>query len=226
MNVSISCSRSRHSALRRQLPLSREQLTYAQLDTKADQLAHRLQAVGIATGVPVGICLDFSLEMPVALLGILKAGAPYVPLDAMLPRERLAFMATDSGVRLIAAHRHLAHALPETVPILWVDDAEGNDSSPRARSVAVGPDHLIHPLHLGLDGATEGVAMPHRAIVNLAAWHDATLLRAARVLQYAPLGFDASIHEMIAAWVSRGTIVLIQTTCVATSPPSRGSWRK
>ncbi len=82
-----------------------EWLTYAQLNGRANRLAHRLQRAGIASGAIVGVCLERSLNMLVGLLGILKAGGAYVPLDPVFPLERLKFMAEDSGLELLLTQR-------------------------------------------------------------------------------------------------------------------------
>ena len=90
-----------------------EQLTYAELNRRANQLAHHLRALGVGPEVPVGICLEHSLEMVIGLLGILKAGGVYVPLDPAYPKERLAFMLEDTQVPVLLTQERLMAGLPE-----------------------------------------------------------------------------------------------------------------
>ena len=91
-----------------------QQLTYAQLNARANQLAHHLQTLGVGPDVLVGICVERSLEMVVGILGILKAGGAYLPLDPTYPPERLAFMLEDAAVPVLLTQAHLLDNLPPT----------------------------------------------------------------------------------------------------------------
>ncbi len=104
-----------------------ERLTYRQLNSRANQLAHRLQALGAGPGVLVAVCIERSLEMMVALLGILKAGAAYVPLDPAYPPERLAYMLEDANVRVMISQSRLAKIVPGYAGATLYIDGEGAD---------------------------------------------------------------------------------------------------
>jgi amino acid adenylation domain-containing protein len=145
-------------------------LTYGELNERANQVAHRLRAMGAQPGVPVGICLDRSLDLLVGLLGVLKAGAAYLPLDAGLPRERLAFMLDDAGVRLVVTQtRRSEIAFARGAAILSLDgDArrlkDESRENPTATTTADGLCYVIYSS--GSTGRPKGVLVPHRAVVN------------------------------------------------------------
>jgi non-ribosomal peptide synthetase component F len=101
-----------------------EQLTYRQLNTRANQLAHYLKSFGVGPEVLVGICLERSLEMIIALMGILKAGGAYVPLDPEYPQERLAFMLVDTQTPVLLTEQKLLSELPETAARLVCLDSD------------------------------------------------------------------------------------------------------
>lgn len=145
-------------------------LTYAELNRRANRLAHYLANHSVGPDVLVGICIERSLDMVVALLGILKAGAAYVPLDPSYPNERLSFMLEDAGVPLLLSQRHLAEGLPQTAAkVLFVDaiwdqigceSSENLSSTPKAENLA----YVIYTS--GSTGKPKGVQIEHRAVVN------------------------------------------------------------
>jgi amino acid adenylation domain-containing protein len=149
-----------------------ERLTYTELNGRANQLAHYLARLGVARDVLVGVCVDRSTEMLVALLGILKAGGAYVPLDPAYPRERLAHMVEDSGMRVLVTHRGLEENLsvrPARVVRLDRESADIGKESPHdlvtgeARS-----DALAYVIYTsGSTGRPKGVQIAHRSLVNL-----------------------------------------------------------
>ncbi|MGO4851173.1 AMP-binding protein, partial [Inquilinus sp. 2KB_12] len=97
-------------------------LTYAGLNAQANRLAHRLIALGAGPETLVGLCLERSIDMVVGLLATLKAGAAYLPLDPAYPPERLAFMLKDADPRLVLTAGTAGRALPDTAPLLRLDD--------------------------------------------------------------------------------------------------------
>lgn len=143
----------------------REALTYAELDRQANHLAQRLLALGVQPESCVGICLERGASMLVALLGIWKAGAAYVPLDPEYPPSRLEFAARDTGIRVLVTERGLAHVLGEhSLDRLWMDDERGieADAPPLARA-----PRLAYVLHTsGSTGTPKGVEIGHQALVN------------------------------------------------------------
>jgi non-ribosomal peptide synthetase component F len=149
-----------------------EQLTYRELNARANQVAHYLQTLGVGPEVLVGICVERSLEMIVGLLGILKAGGAYVPLDPAYPGERLAFMLEDSCVPVLLTKAHLAEKLPllsERLVYLDKDWEEIVQQSKENPSSSVTPDNLAYVIYTsGSTGRPKGVLLAHRGLCNLA----------------------------------------------------------
>ncbi|MBE8986271.1 amino acid adenylation domain-containing protein [Nostoc sp. LEGE 12450] len=201
-----------------------QQLTYYELNCRANQLAHYLKSLGVKPDVLVGLCVERSLEMVVGLLGILKAGGAYVPLDPDYPIERLHFMLEDTQVRVLLTQQQLISKLPQHEGqvhfgsaqcrvCLDTDWAVISQYSQENLITGVEPSNLIYVIFTsGSTGKPKGVALPHRAITNLIQWHLATLQTEVGVLQFASLSFDASIHEMFAAWCSGGTLFIVSET--------------
>jgi amino acid adenylation domain-containing protein/thioester reductase-like protein len=147
-----------------------KQLTYHELNCRANQLAHHLQSLGVGPEVLVGICLERSLEMLIGLLGILKAGGAYVPLDPAFPLERLAFVLEDAQVSLLLTQKHLAESLPKhQARVIYLDTeweliAQQNKENPTSE---VTPDNLAYAIYTsGSTGKPKGVQISHRAVVN------------------------------------------------------------
>jgi amino acid adenylation domain-containing protein/FkbM family methyltransferase len=188
-------------------------LSYAELNSRANQQAHRLRQLGVKPNTLVGLCVDRSLDMVVALLGILKAGGAYVPLDPTYPQNRLQFMLADAQVPVLITQAHLRERLPEYAGQMLIIDEErpSLDTLPATNleSDITGASLAYVIYTSGSTGRPKGVCLPHRALTNLLTWHMATLIGGARTLQFASLSFDASIHEMFAAWASGGTLVLV-----------------
>ena len=196
------------------------QLTYGELNARANQLAHHLIALGVGPEVPVGLCVERSLEMVVGLLGILKAGGAYLPLDPDYPRERLAYMLEDAAVAVLLTQRNLDERLPrQSAKRVYLDDRENTAAYPETNPAPrVTPDNLAYVIYTsGSTGRPKGVAMPHRALVNLLSWHlhDPILSRPAKTLQFASLSFDVSFQEAFSTWCSGGTLVLISEELAA-----------
>ena len=177
------------------------QLTYGQLDRRANQLAHYLRARGVGAETLVGVCMERSLEMVVGLLGILKAGGAYVPLDPDYPAERLAFMVSDANVPVLLTQERIKAKLPPNAARLvcldtdWIAVARESDAAPAAGSV---PDNLAYVIYTsGSTGKPKGAMNTHRAICNRLFWmQDAYRLTAAdRVMQKTPFSFDVSVWE-------------------------------
>ncbi|MEA5582039.1 amino acid adenylation domain-containing protein [Nodularia harveyana UHCC-0300] len=192
------------------------QLTYRELDARANQLAHHLQSLGVQPEVSVGICIERSLDLVVGLLGILKAGGAYVPLDAAYPQERLAYMLTDSQSAVLLTTTELVETLPETTAQIVCLDAVSLDNLPSsAPATGLKPDNLAYVIYTsGSTGTPKGVAMPHRALVNLMQWQisSSNLDAGAKTLQFAPVSFDVSCQEIFSTWCAGGTLVLLSET--------------
>jgi amino acid adenylation domain-containing protein len=190
-----------------------EQLTYQQLNHRANQLAHHLQGLGVEPEVLVGICVERSLEMVVGLLGILKAGGAYVPLDPSYPAERLSSMLSDAAVDVLLTQQSLLESLPSysaRVVCLDIDWALIATESGADLENEVQPNNLLYVIYTsGSTGIPKGITLSHCALNNLIQWHLATMAPGVGVLQFASLSFDASFHEIFATWCSGGTLFLI-----------------
>jgi amino acid adenylation domain-containing protein len=186
--------------------------TYQELDKQANGIAGKLRQAGVKPGSLVGILLERSVESVAAVLGTLKAGAAYVPLDDGQPPERLAFLVEDSGIELlIAGDVALAGALPTTPRILLLDSLAAFEAE-EAVVADVTLDDLLYVIYTsGSTGQPKGVAMPHRPLVNLLAWQETHLKPGAgqRVAQLAPLSFDVSCQEVFSTLTTGGTLVIV-----------------
>ncbi|MCN9243772.1 amino acid adenylation domain-containing protein [Streptomyces sp. RY43-2] len=145
-------------------------LTYAELDRRANRLAHHLHRLGVGRGDLVGICTERTPEMAVAVLGTLKSGAAYVPLDPAYPSERLAFMVRDSGLKLLLTQRTVLAGLPEPAAgVLCLDEVtEALEAEPATRpDVESQGEDLAYVIYTsGSTGTPKGVRIPHRALAN------------------------------------------------------------
>ena len=176
-------------------------LTYAQLDTRANRLAHALREKGVGPDALVGICVERSIEMVVGLLAILKAGGAYVPLDPEYPRDRLAYMVEDSGIQLLLSQHSLLPLLPvEGIQVIALDQPAGWLDSYGIEA----PDVSLHALNLayviytsGSTGKPKGAGNSHRALVNRLCWMQQAygLDASDAVLQKTPFSFDVSVWE-------------------------------
>jgi amino acid adenylation domain-containing protein len=193
-----------------------QHLSYRELNRRANQLAHHLQEHGVGPDVLVGICLERSLEMVTALLGVLKAGGAYVPLDPDYPRERLAFMLQDAQVGILLTQRRLLPSLPDgAVEVIclnadWDVVAEGSGDSPPADVTPGNPAYVIYTS--GSTGRPKGVMITHRAICNHMYWMQAEfpIDGVDAVFQKTPVSFDASVWEFYAPLFAGARMVLAQ----------------
>ncbi|MBK7862454.1 MAG: amino acid adenylation domain-containing protein [Archangiaceae bacterium] len=180
-------------------------LTYAELDARANHLAHRLVALGVKPDDRVALCLERGLDAMVAVLGILKAGGAYMPLDATWPRERLQFLLEDAACPVLIARPHAA--LPEGRARRIAPEA-GTASQPP--EVDLTSENLAYVMYTsGSTGTPKGVEVVHRAINRLVLEQDYVPLGPDDVLLHAaPLAFDASTFELWGAWLNGGTVAL------------------
>ncbi len=176
-----------------------QQLTYREVNCRANQLAHALQARGVGPEVLVGVCLERSLDLVVALLAILKAGGAYVPLDPTYPAERLAYMIQDAQLPLVLTQERLRDRLPVEGRQLLCLDSDWPPSGPEENPVsAVQPNNLAYMIYTsGSTGRPKGVMNIHRGLCNRLFWMQQTyqLTPADRVLQKTPFSFDVSVWE-------------------------------
>ncbi|WP_420124962.1 non-ribosomal peptide synthase/polyketide synthase [Longimicrobium sp.] len=192
-----------------------ESLTYAQLDAWANRLAHRLVELGVRPEGRVALCMEPCSAAIAGLLGVMKAGAAYVPLDPAAPDERTAFMLAESGARIVLADAASA-ARPWTagyeVLVAGADlDAELERYPATPPAVEIGPRHLAYVLYTsGSTGVPKGVLVEHGGVCNTIATFSRLYENgpASRVLLFAPLHFDASVLDVFTALANGGTLIV------------------
>jgi len=190
------------------------QLTYSELDGRADRLARRLRGLGVGPDVTVGVLLERSPEMVVALLGVLKAGGAYVPIDTEYPARRVGYMLADSGARLLLTRKALLELVPEGAAEVVCLDGEcaqaagdGDDLPPGG----VAADNLAYVIYTsGSTGEPKGVMVTHRAICNHLLWRQSfePLAESDRFLHKASISFDISVWEIFGPLSAGASVVL------------------
>ncbi len=147
-------------------------LTYRELNLRANIVASRLRALGVGLEVFVGLCMERSLEMPIGLLGILKSGGVYVPLDPDYPGERLAIMIGDTQPPVIVTQRHLADRLPKlSVQLIYLDDDNRDTTSTENVASGTTAENLAYVMYTsGSTGRPKGSALGHKQLLNRFAW--------------------------------------------------------
>lgn len=191
-----------------------ERLTYRELNQRANRLAHYLRSLGAGPEVCVGICLERSAEMIVAVLGVLKAGAAYVPLDPSYPDERLHYMVADARIRLLLTRNGLiATPLPEAVRAMDWDSLQAmlGGYSDRNPAESIADEQLAYVIYTsGSTGRPKGVMVRHGSLLSAyLAWQEAYRFGAAqRHLQMASFSFDVFAGDLARALGSGGTLVV------------------
>ena len=197
-----------------------QELTYRELDERANRLAHYLRRRGVAPGVVVGLCLERSLNLIVGLLGILKSGGAYLPLDADYPTDRLEYMLRDSQVRVLVTQQDQLARLPATNAHTICLDAEWDQIARCADSVLENTDAIRDLAYViytsGSTGQPKGVMIEHRSIANYvrAITDLAGVTTDDRVLQFASLSFDTAAEEILPCLATGATLVLRTSTMV------------
>jgi amino acid adenylation domain-containing protein len=189
-------------------------LTYQQLDARANQVAHTLLGMGVSVEALVGLCVERSPEMVVGLLGILKAGAAYVPLDPEYPRQRLEFMLADSGVSVLLTQRSLRESLPEhPLDVLCLDGESAIDGSCSTNPSPLGTaDNLAYVIYTsGSTGQPKGVCLTHQGLANYIAWcSEAYAMRPGQVsLVHSSIAFDLTVTSLLAPLSVGATVHLV-----------------
>lgn len=194
----------------------RQRVDYATLNAQANQLAHRLRAAGVGPETMVALCVRPGVDLAIGILGILKAGGTYVPLDPEHPRDRLAHMVGDIGIGLAVVSPDLADRVPiAAAGLLRLDDPTISAASTENPKPVTDVDHLAYVIYTsGSTGQPKGVGIPHRQVVRL-------LDSCADALDLPPGGvwslfhsyaFDFSVWELWGALASGGTVVLVDRT--------------
>ena len=197
-----------------------ESLTYGELSVRANRLAHYLIGLGVGPESLVGIALERSIDLVVALLGVLKAGGAYLPLDLSYPEARLAYMVADATPALVLTSRVLRRRLPDHIELLELDSPENqaaiccspeHNPTDAERISALLPRHPAYAIYTsGSTGTPKGAQNEHRAIVNRLTWmQEAYELKANEiVLQKTPFGFDVSVWEFFWTLLNGATMAL------------------
>ena len=177
-----------------------QSLSYAELNTRANRLAHYLIGLGVKPETRVGIAVERSIEMVVGLLGILKAGGAYVPLDPDYPSDRLAYMIEDSGIELLLTQQHLRESLPvaESLNVIELDQLDVTHHASTNPQEALHGEHLAYVIYTsGSTGRPKGAANRHHALTNRLQWMQNAygLTVDDAVLQKTPFSFDVSVWE-------------------------------
>ena len=199
-------------------------LTYEQLNRKANQLAHYLRKLGVGPETLVAIATERSLETVVGILGALKAGGAFLPIDPTYPQERIAFMFTDSGAPILLTQAALVNILPENGAQIirldedWPQIALEPETNP---GLAVRPENTAYVIYTsGSTGRPKGAALRHNGLCNLAEVQRQAfgIHEGSRILQFAPLSFDASVWEMAMALANGGTLCLARQSVLSSGP--------
>jgi amino acid adenylation domain-containing protein len=190
-----------------------QQLTYRELNNRANQLAHYLHKLGVRPEVPVGICMERSIPMIIGLLGILKAGGAYLPLDPNYPEARLGFMLEDTQASLVVSDLASRDSLPPDSPHVvcldrdWEKIAREPQVNPGNPSIADALAYVIYTS--GSTGIPKGVEVPHRGVVRLLFGIDYVRLDGMQTfLHLAPISFDAAAFEVWGSLLHGGKCVL------------------
>ncbi|MFH0344166.1 MAG: amino acid adenylation domain-containing protein, partial [Chromatiales bacterium] len=203
-------------------------LTYRELNTRANRLAHYLQSLGVGAEVLVALCIERSIDLIVGQLAILKAGGAYLPLDPAYPKERLAFMLRDSKAKVLINQVKCEGELVEHhVRGVFIDRPEALDQYPSTNpETATAPDNLAYVIYTsGSTGIPKGVQIEHGGLSNLIAWHHRTYDVGAtdRATQVAGIGFDASVLE-IWPYLTAGASIHIPDEEIRSVPRKLVDW--
>ncbi len=188
-------------------------LTFGELEAQANRLARRLRRLGVGPEMSVGVCVERSLEMPLVLLAVLKAGGAWVPLDPEYPQERLALMIEDTAMPVLLIQSHLADRLPTLADgpaVVAVDGLDLTAESAAAPDWPIDPESLAYIVYTsGSTGRPKGVAVPHRAMINhvTACGLAYRMGPGDRTLQFTSISFDITSEEIFPTWIHGGAVV-------------------
>ena len=191
-------------------------LSYAQLNTKANQLAHALRAEGVMPGSRVGICVQRSVDMVVAVWAVVKAGGAYVAMDASYPRERLAYMLNDADAKVFITQRGLRDQLPaHGCPTMVLDGGVLTDQPKTNPEPVTTADDLLYIIYTsGSTGRPKGAAVKQQGELNLLHWycHEFEMTSTDRVLLISAFGFDLTQKNIFAPLVSGAALIIPESS--------------
>ncbi len=203
---------------------AKAELTYRQLNEKANQVAHHLRRLGVGPDMLVGICTKRTPDAIVGIMGILKAGGAYAPLAYDLPMNRLTFMMQDMNISLLLTHNTLLERLPiaEETTVICLDTdwpviaTESKDNLP----INIKPDNLAYIIYTsGSTGQPKGALITHRSICNLAPdlIKKYNMTSASRKLQFSPISFDASVADIFCVLFSGASLYIYSSEATNSS---------
>lgn len=190
------------------------ELTYRELNAKANQLAHYLKKLGVKPDVLVAICVERSIEMTIGFLGVLKAGGAYIPLDPAYPYERRVHKLQDAQPPIILTQESLVDLLPECNSQLVKLDSDWEiiaQESQENLSNETTPEHLAYVIYTsGSTGKPKGVMITHKGLVNhaVAIAKQFNISSSDRVLQFSSMSFDIIVEELFPSWISGAAVIL------------------
>ncbi|MBV4459307.1 non-ribosomal peptide synthase/polyketide synthase [Pseudomonas sp. COR58] len=206
------------------------QLSYAELDARANRLAHRLIELGVGPEVRVGVAMPRSEHLPVALLAVLKAGGAYVPLDPDYPADRVAYMLEDSRARVLLTERDIAAtlALDAGTDVVLMDEVSLDGYAHEAPLTRVTPDNLAYVIYTsGSTGKPKGVAIAHRNVMALIDWSAKVYRREdiQGVLASTSVCFDLSVWELFVTLANGGSLIIARNALELPHLPARDQVR-
>ncbi|RON48837.1 non-ribosomal peptide synthase/polyketide synthase [Pseudomonas frederiksbergensis] len=209
-----------------------QQLTYTELDVRANRLAHKLIELGVGPEVRVGVAMQRSDSLLVALLAVLKAGGAYVPLDPDYPAERVAYMLEDSRALVLLTEQAIAATLSVNAgtPVLWMDQVEAQLAAyPHTAPVTrVTPDNLAYVIYTsGSTGKPKGVSIAHRNVLALIDWSQSVYSRddIQGVLASTSVCFDLSVWELFVTLANGGSLIIARNALELAQLPARDQVR-
>jgi len=189
------------------------QWTYQELNQKANELAAQLRQLGVRPEIPVGICVERSPEMVMAMLAVLKAGGAYLPLDPTYPPEHLSFVLMDAGVAVLLTQARLSEKLKANLTVVSLDQRPANaKTEPSCQNELAVFDNLAYVIYTsGSTGRPKGVGITHRNLINLLFWHRSAFGITAedRATQLASPAFDASTWEIWPYLISGASVSIV-----------------
>ncbi|MEH2157011.1 non-ribosomal peptide synthetase, partial [Nostoc sp.] len=206
-----------------------QHLTYHELNSRANQLAHYLRSLGVSGDVLVGICVERSLEMVMGLLGILKAGGAYVPLDPEYPQDRLSFMLEDAQVSVLLTQQHLVEKLQKHQAQVVCLDTDWHFISQLNQDnliTEIQATNLVYVIYTsGSTGTPKGVLIAHKGLLNLVLWHHRTfkITSIDKATQLAGTGFDAAAWELW-PYLTAGASIYLAKSEILASPVNLRDW--
>ncbi|MGE7888622.1 amino acid adenylation domain-containing protein [Bacillus cereus] len=193
------------------IEIQNEKMTYSQLNDRANILAKTLLKNGVTTERVIGICVDRSFDMVIALLGVLKAGASYLPLDPTLPDERINYMLEDSNVQCVITNKIINRSFNKKSQLLYLDFLREVDGKVENVDVKVSLDNLAYTIYTsGTTGKPKGVQISHRGLSNLAynEMNNYNVGIGSKVLHVASFGFDAALYGILITLLNGGTLII------------------